>query len=546
MKKTPSTTNQNVETLDITDFSGRLSRIKNGTLNSGLSKFSTSFGYDPFSKPGQLTWFETPVDLDSSGATVTDLIVATKNRTEAGIQYVYAIGSTGRLYKIQPNSVANANLDSITLLTTLSVSSPTFNFGASLEFWGSTEKIYVGCDAQVNSVNFDGTGEALIGSKAGSNYAANTYRPLRSFQNLLCFGNGTNIGTITAGGAIDSYAKLSPGFPPEVYVQDLDVSMDYNYLLITASNLNPENIATVASDRQASASANGFVFRWNGSDTGTTAGTQIPSFAITGLQTFLQNQYFFSNDTYGGSLNDFNQKIITLPNNKSPFANSIISNGNFISWVVPEFANSTLSASMYYFGNLDKDLGKGLWRLFRLPSTQSNGFMYQTPLNTITNNLYSSVNNAITSVVTFGYGKHYFSTMDISNGGGTTKNKLFRFLVTSSGSGTPQLGVYETQNQLFSKRISISEVRVYAEPTVTGNGFQLDVIGSDGNVVTNGTYTYSYAAGTDITLLQGALERINFNVNVINLYSFAIRITNTGTTNMTINKIEVDWEYSGK
>ncbi len=123
---------------------------------------------------------------------------------------------------------------------------------------------------------------------------------------------------------------------------------------------------------------------------------------------------------------------------------------------------------------------------------------------------------------------------------------LYRFLITSSGTGTPQLGVYETQTQLFSKRITVKQIRVYTEPTATGNGFQVDCIGSDGTIITNGTSTYTFAAGSDPTLLQGALERIDFNPKMGSTYALGLRITNTGTTNMTIKKIEVDWMPSGK
>ena len=127
-----------------------------------------------------------------------------------------------------------------------------------------------------------------------------------------------------------------------------------------------------------------------------------------------------------------------------------------------------------------------------------------------------------------------------------TQNFLLSFLTTPSGSGTPQAGVYETQTQLFSKRIQIPQIRVYTEPTVTGNGFQLDLIGSDGNIISNGTFTYTFVAGSDVNTLQGALTRINFNPNIDAGYAVGVRITNTGTTNMTIKKVEIDWDQEGK
>ena len=58
--------------------------------------------------------------------------------------------------------------------------------------------------------------------------------------------------------------------------------------------------------------------------------------------------------------------------------------------------------------------------------------------------------------------------------------------------------------------------------------------------------TYTYAAGTDVTKLQGSLERIDFNPIMKDVYSLAIRISNLGNANMTIHKIEVDYSQSGK
>lgn len=537
-----------IQTLEISNFGGRLTRKLNGDINSGMAKFATSFGYNPFVKPDNLTWLETAVDLDPNAATITDLIVCAKQRVEGGIGYIYAIGHTGRVYKIQPASIVsggNPNLDTITLLTTLAISgNNSFNYGGSMEFYG-TNRIYIGNDNRVCRIQTDGSLEVSISPSAS--YTTQGH-PLKQFNGKLYFGNGTNIGTIDTTEAVTTYTTLSPGFPPNVTVKDIDVTPNGDYLIITASYITPEDIITIGTDRSASAAGTGFLFKWNGTDVGYTSFSVIDSFSPTALQTYLSKNYFFSEDVLGASVSDTGTagKLLSLPNNKSPLPNAICSNGNMMSWISPESVDSTLKGSMYYYGNLDDENSLGLWRLMRLGSTQSNGFIYQNPLNIITNNKYSSLNVALTSVVTWGLGKHYFSSFDSNNGGGTLKYKLYRFIITPDGTGTSQLGVYETQNQLFGKRIALSEIRVYAEPTATGNGFQLDVIGSDGNPVTNGTFTYSYAAGTDITLLQGPVERINFNPGTIDLFSVGLRITNTGTTNMTIKKIEIDYTYSGK
>lgn len=534
-----------METIEITDFSGRLTRSLNGNLDSGFAKFVPSWGYDPFSKPRNLTWLEAPTDI--SGSTVTDLVMAAKQRFEGGIMYIYAIGSSGRLYKIQPNTIGSPNLDTPSLLGTLT--NHGMQFGASMEFFGSTQKIYIGMDDRVNSVNFDGSGEAIVGNTAS--VAANRARPLSQFIGKLIFGNENNIGVIDSTGTVSNYTQLSPPLPSGVYITDMDISPDGNYLYITTSGTPNENFTTVSSDRQAAASSDGNVFYWNGTDAAITASKSVPSYAVTALHSYLGNTILFANDAFGAGINNGTAKLVSLPNNKSALPNANAANGNFMTWINPEInmAGTGMDASMYYFGNLDAENPPGLWRVMRYPTALSGGFTYQTPLNIFTNNKYQTVNNAITAITTLGYGKHYFSVYAVNPANTTvssTTAKLFRFLITPTGSGTPQMGVYETQTQLFSKKVKVNQIRVYTEPTATGNGFQVDLIGNDGSAMSNGTFTYGFAAGSDNTAMQGALERINFNPAVKSTYGIGLRITNTGTTNMTIKKIEVDWEYEGK
>lgn len=541
------------QTIAITNFGGRLSRILNGDLNSGFAKFTNSFGYDPFSKPMNLTWLEQPVDISNNGnvtaSNITDLILTAKTRMESNVMFVYAIGNSGKVYKIQPNTSGNPNVDTSSLLATLS--NANMQFGASMDFFGSTEKIYIGQDDRVNSIGFTGAGETTV-TTTGS-VLTNVTRPLVKFVGKLLFSNSNNLGAVDNTGTVTTpvvngtYALLTPGIPNETYITDLDVSPDGNYALISTSGVPNEQINTISQDIGAAAGSNGNIFFWNGSDPGITASTTIPSYALTALQTYLTNNMFFSNDSFGASLNNGTAKLITLPNNKSPLPNATTVNGNFICWISPEInaAGTGRTASMFYYGQLDNENPPGLWRVMQYTPTLANGFIYQVPLNILTNNSYKTVNSAATSIVSFGYGKHYFSTYEVAASNASVMG-FKRFLVTSSGTGTPQLGVYETQTQLFSKRITIKQIRVYTEPTATSNGFQIDCIGSDGAIITNGTFNYTFAAGSDPTLVQGSLERIDFNPKMKDVYSLGLRVTNTGTTNMTIKKIEVDWAPSGK
>lgn len=542
------------QTLEITHFDGRLTRKLNGNLNSGLAKFTTSFGYDPFSKPENLTWFEQPTSIASG--VVTDLILAAKTHSENGLTYVYAVGNAGKVYRIQPNTFTNPNLDSVLGVVTLTGNSPTFDSGAAMEFYGTPEKLYVSNDNQINVLPSIASGFAAGDTKVGTTGYATTYHPLKQQFGKLLFGNGNTIGAINTTGTITSsiigtgqgnlYSEINPPLPVTNTVRDLDATMDGNYLLITASTVPNESIDILLNDNTSASGGDGYLYRYNGTDAGITSFNTIPSYAITALQTYLQSNLFFSNDSFGAALSDGTQKLLTLPGNKAPLPNATLVNGNFVCWISPEMTPAGgMSGSMYYFGSLDQENTPGLYRVLRYTSPLANGFVYQTPTNLLTNNKYSTINASRSSIVTIGYGKHYFSTFETSNSV-SNSYKFLRFLITSSGTGTPQLGVYETQTQLFSKRITVKQLRVYTEPTVASNGFQIDCIGSDGSIITNGTFTYTYAAGTDVTLLQGALERIDFNPSMNDTFALGIRITNTGGVNMTIKKIEIDWSESGK
>lgn len=543
------------ETITITNFSGRLTRLLNGEMNSGFAKFAPSFGYDPFSKPMNLTWLEKPVDI--TGPTGGGLMVAAKPRTEGLTQYIYGINSAGNLYKIQPASVnaGTPNLDSVIAISSVKSGNPSYLYGASMDFFGSTEKIYITNDSGMNSINFDGSADTEVG--VDGRYASNTFHPLRQFIGKLIFGNGNTIGAVSATATVTSsiigtgqgnlYSEINPPLPTEAYVRDLDVSPDGNYALITASNIVNEQILTAGSDSPSGASSDGYIYKWNGTDAGITTSNTIPSYAVTALQTYLSNNLFFSDDSFGSALNNGDDKLLTLPGNKSPLPNSTLINGNFVVWIAPELSASgtSINASMYYFGSLDQENPSGLYRVMRMTPILAGGFVYQTPLNLLTNNKYSAVNSARTAVATGSLGKHYFSVMEVNSASAGTFY-LYRFLITPSGSGTPQLGVYETQNQLFSKRIGVAQVRVYCEPTVAGNAFQLDLIGGDGTIIDNGSFTYSFGSVVDPSTNSPVMERINFNPGTKTLFSLGIRITNTGTTNMTIKKIEIDYAQEGK
>lgn len=536
------------QTLIISNFGGRLTRIQNGDINSGFAKFDTSWGYDPFTKPMNLTWFAQPTSITSA---VTDTVMAMKPRVELNTTYVYALGQSGRLYKYQTTGGDSATVDSIVGISSVKAGGVTYLYAASMEFFGTTSLIYVGTDQGMNKIRFDGSADTQLGSQ----WVLNTPRPQKVFQGKLLVGNGNTFGVIDNTGTVTSsvigtglgniYSQVNPPLPTDQLIKDIDVSIQGDYALFTA-NGDPAEQNYPILDRLNASSADSNVFKWNGVDTAFTAFQSLPSNTTTALQTYLGNNMFFSQNAFGGSVGDGVTNLLTLPNNKSPQANATAVNGNFLTWITPEtLGTSSIVGSLYYYGSLDTENPKGLYRVMRYMTAMPNGFVYQTPANLVVNNYYTGVDQATrSSVEAKGYGKHYFSTMETS--AASIKAALFRFVVNSNTVSNPQQGVYETQTQLFSKRIGISQIRVYTEPTVAGNAFQLDMIDVDGSVVTNGSFSYTFGQVVDPLSGSTSLERINFNPGTKSLFGLGIRITNTGTTNMTIKKVEIDYTEEGK
>lgn len=566
--------NPPIKTIEITNFGGRLTRIVNGDLNSGMANFTNSWGYDPFSKPGNLTWLEQPTDI--TGTAIKDLILATIPNSENGTLFIYAIGSQGTLYKIQPNSISNANVDSVVgVLGSVLGGGQTYNYGASMQLFNyrattsqqaasTIGRLYIAGDQLVNEINTDGTGQSSVAGASGG-YVQNIYRPTAQFQGNLVFGNGNNIGLIGSTNTITSpqnnpasiYGQLQPALPPNTYITDLDVSPDGNYLLISTSTSLNEQPTTfgnaVDGSLQQANTAGGNLYFWNGSDMAATASNYIGNFGIISLQSYLQNNMLFINDMFGASINNGTEKVLTLTGNKSPFPNGTAVNGNFLTWFTTESTDGiTMVASLYYYGNLDGENQPGLWRVMRyftqLTGPNKQGFIAQTPTNTVINANVYGINSSASSVLSIGYAKHYLSIFDASNT--TNKFTLQRFTVVNTGTTTVQFGTYQTQTQLFSKRITVKQIRVYTEPTAVGNGFELTLIGSDGRAINNtlgaGFFEYQFATGTDITQLQGSLERIDFNPVMKDIYALGLSIEQIGETNFTIHKIEVDYVEAGK
>lgn len=532
----------------IDNFGGRLTRHVNGDLDSGLAKLGTSFGYDPFISPGNLTWLESATQIDSAGSVITDLIMAGKERVESGISYVYAIGHLGRLYKIQVNdpTTFNPNYDNPVLLATLAINTPTFTRGASIDFYGTTERIYIGHDKGVTQIDLTGANEAFVGNVG--TWTQNVPRPVRQFVGKLYFGNGSNIAEIDSTLTVTTYTKLTPGFPNNTQVRDIDNSVDGTYLEMVVSRLALPDITSAVQDTTFISNSESYIFKWNGSDVGYTAFTTFPSFSLNSNTNFGSSQYIFGYNLAGSAVYNPTKQIISNVLAQAPLPNAVGSNGNLIAWMVPESVQGFLRASLFLYGPLDSEVPTGWWRQYQQAAQGTETDVIKVPYSSIVSNLTigSSSNGYYGGVV--GVAKIYFSTIETS-ASPTTKYKFYKFYPLNLGAGTTVQGVYETQQEfsfrLFrstvSKKFTVSEMRFYTKPLVAGNSFKIDLIGSNGNPITNGSYTFT--VGTNVT--AGA-DRVLYGPNIAPTFSVGVRITNLGSVNWTGYKLEMEYEEFGK
>ena len=532
------------KTIVIDNFFGSMTSYPDGDLNSGLSDVIESSGQNPFFKPRNLRWMEQAVQIDSGSSVITDLILAGKSRVESGIVYVYAIGHTGRLYKIQVNDPVtyNPDYDNPVLLATLSAETPTFTRGGFLDFFGATQQIYISHDKGVTRINFDGTGETFVGS-VGS-WTQDVPKPLAQFLGNLYVGNGNNLAEVITGGTVSTYAKLSPGFPTSTQVRDLDVTPDGTYVQAVVTDLALTNITTSASDTSTLAPSNSYVFKWNGTDTGYTAYNTYPQVSLSSNAIFGDTQYAFGYDYQGGAIFNPTNKWLSSSTDstfvESPFPNAVLPMSNLITWFTPLQFGGALSAIWSIFGTISEwEIERGYWTPLYHEATGDETDVNRIPCQILVSNYaVGSSFNGYTDQV-FGTAKLYFSTIESS--ASTTKYKLYKWSPAPIGRGDAQAGLYQTQRQTFSKKVKPTEIRIYAEPWVANNEFTIDLIGANGSPISGGSKTFT--AGTNLTIGN---DFAWYTPAIAPTYTMGVRITNSGTANMEIMKVEIDYTNAGQ
>lgn len=522
------------KTLTITNFQGRLTRYNNGDINSGYAKYDTTFGNDPFTRPGNLTWFEQP----SSVLTLTGIngpIIAMKQRVETAFSYAYSFAKNGNLYKVLSDN------DTSSIIGALS-ESPSTTRGADMVFYGATEKIFYADDTTIQKINFDGSGGASIFGV--SSITSGVPRPLTVFLGKIYYGNGNNIGEIDSTETIITGSKLNPALPSGTYIRDIDVTPDGNYLQIIATKTNP-NGGFTAPELVPGAGTESYKYFWNGIDKGYASYETFGGIGLTANTVFGDKNYSLGYDTAGAAIYSGSQKIISLPRITSPYPNATFSISNMFGFIASEYelSSSLVKATIFNYGQYNDEISSGLYRPLRLTAPVRTDIIATPGCLSMSNLLYFPAAYSYADNIARP-SKLYFTTSEASD---TTEanniERLWKFSMFPTGASSAIGGTYETQTQLFSKKVKVNEVRIYGEPWVANNSFRVGVIGSNGSSIVGSSKLFE--TGDSSTLTIGN-DYAWYTPTIQPTYALGMQITNVGSANHTINKIEVDYIEAGK
>ncbi len=199
------------------------------------------------------------------------------------------------------------------------------------------------------------------------------------------------------------------------------------------------------------------------------------------------------------------------------------------------------------FGTISgTEIEPGYWATYDQLATGTETDVVRVPCMMMVSNFAQGASGNGYPDLIYGVPKMYFSTIETSPAP-TTKYRLYKWSPAPTGLGNALVGgIWQTQNQIFPRKVSVSAVRIYGQPWVAGNSFQVDLITSGDQVLANGSKTFAAAATAgDGSLVIGA-DYAWYGPDTAPVYALGIRITNIGAANHVIDKIEIDLDDAGQ
>ncbi len=230
--------------------------------------------------------------------------------------------------------------------------------------------------------------------------------------------------------------------------------------------------------------------------------------------------------------------------------NAVSNLGGMMYFISPLIFDGALEADMYTWGPYDFEQGAlgGYHDIMFFDASGDETDVIQTPfLLPVSNIGFGSSSNGYAGSQ-YGTSKMYISSLETS--AGTTVPKLYKWRAALSPLDTSTTAViepfYQTQSQIFSKKVQIKEVRVYSQPWVADNSFSISLIGSSGQPITNGTKTFT-SQNTDASApMYIGSDYAWWTPEIAPTYTVGLLLINLGEANHVITKIEIDYAQGGQ
>lgn len=367
---------------------------------------------------------------------------------------------------------------------------------------------------------------------SGSGWVQDSPHPIEEFFGGIFVGNGFSlfdfgIDTLTVSVA----NRLSPSIPRSYSITTLEADGQGRYLRIGISNSVYQDLETIDPSYIAQATQSRSIY-WNGVDQGYDSYDPLQQTNVTSMFSFLGLDISMGADFYGSAMLQSSggtvEKVGATKEIRPPLPGALTSTGNLLLFGAPYFVQNAWRAGIFGFGKLDdEDDSNAFYPLLAIAPGDSNTVCTDVGVvRVVQNRIIKSDGTTLFN------SKMYVSTYET---GATARANMYSFNLTP-GSGVPTDGVYETQIEKFPLPQSIQRIVLNITPSTAGVSFQVDVIDVDGTIPVNGTFTYTYAAGTDETLLQGPIEKVVWeNPQIKNMQAMGVRFTNLGTMQPGIN-----------
>ncbi len=555
-----------VKTIVIDNFSGELTSELIGTLNSGLQPVSQNpYGKLPFGNPYKikgLQFIEKPYAL--SGTTPTQVIVPT-------IKSVFGVGGNptacvigfdilGKVYGVEASDLYVPTPDKDTIVRATGINTEdTLNYGGGIFYDGVTGTngtLMVGSDAITGSPKYgawytkDGLPAVIAGTAnfynviTGSGvtlaWVPNIPRPFCKFLGTMYVANGNQIVALNSVyTTVVNSTVLTPSLPPDYIIRSMQVSNDGRYMIILASNglanigsYTPLNIYEQA-QQNVSQPIDSIIAYWNGTDIALSTEQFFKGVNITAVSISSTDTIMFAKDLDGVGIFDINGNLLIRIEDVGsamypPSPHSIDAIGKLFFFMM----QVGTSVNIYCFDSSTNKL---------YPLYQDTGHAKGSILGALTvPTLHTAAIAGGTTWKDVSRAKLYYFIEDGGASGLGNTDVFQQYAIHLQNYGGTIVGNYATQVQEFGHKIRPVAIRAYTLPMTGTTSFTLQLYDAGLNSIAS--KTYSYAVGTDPTLAQGSMTKVEFGVACKAVGGLACSIAPANNSlPFFIEKVEVDY-----